>query len=111
MRTRFTKVMAGLAALTALALGGSAIAGAGQNAKPTKVPTVSSQEQPGQAPMADADTLQQGSGADDATEPAGSEKAEAAETPGSEKAGDDGPGGHADEPGDPNADHQFEGKE
>ena len=29
-----------------------------------------------------------------------------AETP-----GDDGPGGHADEPGDPNADHQFQGTE
>jgi hypothetical protein len=33
------------------------------------------------------------------------------EQPGSEASNDDGPGGHADEPGDSNADHQFEGKE
>ena len=37
----------------------------------------------------------------------GSEKAES----GSEVPGDDGPGGHADEPSNPNADHQFEGQE
>jgi len=30
---------------------------------------------------------------------------------GSEVAGNDGPGGHADEPGNPNADHQFQGQE
>jgi hypothetical protein len=41
------------------------------------------------------------------------EKGEApgSETEGAEVPGDDGPGGHADEPGDPNADHQFEGEE
>ena len=37
---------------------------------------------------------------------------ESAETPGSESApGSDGPGGHADEPGNPNANHQFQGVE
>jgi len=42
---------------------------------------------------------------------------EQAETPGveqefrAEKVNDDGPGGHADEPADPNADHQFQGVE
>jgi hypothetical protein len=35
----------------------------------------------------------------------------AAEAPGSEVAGSDGPGGHADEPGNPNADHQATGVE
>jgi hypothetical protein len=30
---------------------------------------------------------------------------------GSEVPGNDGPGGHADEPGNPNADHQFQGQE
>jgi hypothetical protein len=41
-----------------------------------------------------------------------SETSSASESgPGSEAAGNDGPGGHADEPGDPNADHQFEGQE
>ena len=33
------------------------------------------------------------------------------EAPGSETANNDGPGGHADEPGNPNADHQFQGQE
>jgi plastocyanin len=33
------------------------------------------------------------------------------EAPGSETANNDGPGGHADEPGNPNADHQFQGNE
>lgn len=46
--------------------------------------------------------VQQGdqNGADDATEAADEAKAEA-----------DGPGGHADDPADANADHQFEGEE
>lgn len=38
------------------------------------------------------------------TEPAG-------EAPGTETDKSDGPGGHADDPNDPNADHQFEGQE
>ena len=33
------------------------------------------------------------------------------EAPGSETANNDGPGGHADEPGNANADHQFQGNE
>jgi hypothetical protein len=57
-----------------------------------------------------------GSGQGTATEPAGTEQNPAAEQgggeqPGSEVAGNDGPGGHADEPGNPNADHQFQGHE
>ncbi|MEA2472595.1 MAG: hypothetical protein QOE06_510 [Thermoleophilaceae bacterium] len=44
--------------------------------------------------------------------PAASEAPGAAEAPGAETAaGNDGPGGHADEPGNPNADHQFQGAE
>jgi hypothetical protein len=39
------------------------------------------------------------------------EQSGGAEQPGSEVPGDDGPGGHADEPGNPNADHQFQGKQ
>ena len=54
------------------------------------------------ADKADTDSIEDENGADDATEPAES---------GSEVSGDDGPGGHADEPADPNADHQFEGQE
>jgi hypothetical protein len=44
----------------------------------------------------------------------GTEAAPGSETAGetgSETAGNDGPGGHADEPGNPNADHQFQGQE
>jgi hypothetical protein len=45
-------------------------------------------------------------------QPAASEAPGAAEAPGSESAtASDGPGGHADEPGNANADHQFQGVE
>jgi hypothetical protein len=45
-----------------------------------------------------------------ASEQSGSE-APGKEAPGSEAPGNDGPGGHADEPGNANADHQFQGQE
>ena len=55
---------------------------------------------------ADTDTLQEG----DQTTPdaPGAEAPEAGTEAGTEA---DGPGGHADDPNDPNADHQFEGNE
>jgi hypothetical protein len=66
----------------------------------------------------DADTVQSGDqSAPETPDTAGSsetmqEKPESAgETPGSEISGSDGPGGHADEPGNANADHQFQGNE
>jgi len=121
MRRRLTKLAAALAALAALAIGGSALASAsGGGSQPAKSPVVIQQgsvkagavaNQP--AEQADTDSIQDENGKDDATEQAdteqdeGSEKAES----GSEVPGDDGPGGHADEPGNPNADHQFEGQE
>jgi len=122
MRRRLTKLAAALAALAALAIGGSALASAsGGGSQPAKSPVVIQQQgsakagavanQP--AEQADTDSIQDENGKDDATEQAdteqdeGSEKAES----GSEVPGDDGPGGHADEPGNPDADHQFEGQE
>jgi len=66
---------------------------------------------------ADTDNVEfeSASEADDATEAGAPEtdENEAAETADSEteQPGDDGPGGHADEPANPNADHQFEGEE
>ena len=106
MRNRLIKIVAGLAVLAALALGGSAIASATQKSTP-KPPTASHQ-----APVAaDTDAIEAEDGADDASEPAETEASEAAEGPESEQPGDDGPGGHADEPANPNADHQFEGEE
>jgi len=80
MRSRLTKLGAALAALAALAVGGSALASAsGGGSSPATAP-----------PFADS-------------------TAEPAES-GSEALGDDGPGGYADEPGNPNADTQQEGE-
>lgn len=111
MRNRMMKLMAGVTALAALAFGGSAIASATQS--PSKTSPKAAQTR------VDNDAIEQENGADDATEAAESDESEAAEGPESEKGekdgtevpGDDGPGGHADEPGDPDADHQFEGEE
>ena len=108
MRIRLTKVVAGLAAIAALALGGSALASATQKAPSPKPPAAPVQQEKA---TADTDAVQDENGADDATEAAESEQSEAAESESAEAPGDDGPGGHADEPGNPNADHQFEGEE
>lgn len=97
MATRAKKVLAGIAALAALAFGGAAIAQAGGD----------SQAQHGLAP-ATSESAQQSEAPEGAE---GAEANDAAEQEGSEVPGDDGPGGHADEPANPNADHQFQGKE
>ena len=121
MRRRLTKLGAALAALAALAIGGSALASAtGGSSQQTKVPAVVQKDSakadavPNEpAEKGDSDSIQDESGKDDASEPAEgaeNETAETAET-GNEVPGDDGPGGHADEPGNPNADHQSEGQE
>jgi len=120
MRARLTKLGAALAALAALAIGGSALASAaGGGSQPANAPAV---VQPGSAkadPVAnepaekgDTDSIQDENGKDDATEAAEgpeNEAAEAAES-GSEVPGDDGPGGWADEPANPNADTQQQGE-
>lgn len=108
MRSRLTKAVAAVTLVAALAVGGATFASAASKA-PSKAPVSSkapAKEDP--AGAVDNDTLQEGDqtspdvpGAPE-SEPAG----ESAEVP-----GDDGPGGHADEPGNPNADHQFEGVE
>lgn len=56
---------------------------------------------------ADPDNLQQG----DQREPSGAGGAGSEQESGSEKVNDDGPGGHADEPGNPNADSRAQGPE
>ena len=66
-------------------------------------------------PSADTDNVQSGdqtaldNGANARSAPTGEQAGESGG--GSEVAGNDGPGGHADEPGNPNADHQFQGQE
>ena len=138
------KTAVGLAALVALALGGSALAQAGgTTAKPTPAATSSASEAPGvetapgsdgpnghadetkatsatvaqKSSATDTDNVQSGDkSAPETPDATGSESAQenpesAGETPRSETSGNDGPGGHADEPGNPNADHLNEGTE
>ncbi len=112
-----TGVVAGLAAL---ALGGSALAGAAQHvpAEAATTPAVSQESTSGP----DTDNVQSGdqttpdtagASATTADVPSAGDQADnlAGETPGSESAADsDGPGGHADEPGNPDADNQSQGQ-
>jgi hypothetical protein len=152
MSSRILKVIAGVGAMGALALGGSVFAQA-QSAPKSAEPAV---EETSTGP--DTDNIQEGDqttpdapaaktavkhaklkhatvrkatvkhaakakaaqAAPATPEPAGSTEApgtEAPEAPGAPEAAgesavaDDGPGGHADEPGNPNADHQFDGVE
>jgi hypothetical protein len=88
MSKRIRSLVIAAAAIAALATGGAVFAQARSSA-PESTPEPAQQEQ---------------SAPDD----------QAAETPGAEGKevpDDDGPGGHADEPGNPNADHRFEGEE
>jgi hypothetical protein len=115
MIERYKKGLAvsGAALLAALGVGGVAAA---QNA-PSQAPKAPAATAPAQSPTApetttgpDTDTTQSG----DQTAPdTGTGSESAAEAPGQESAsetpGGDGPGGHADEPGNPNADTQAQG--
>jgi cytoskeletal protein RodZ len=132
MTKRIQKVFVAVAALGALAVGGSAIATAqqpGQTPAPVQQSAASSEKVGGP----DTDTIQSGdqttpdtvgasasasqTAAGTAETPGteqspASEQPGAAEQPGSESAANsDGPGGHADEPGNATADHQFQGAE
>jgi hypothetical protein len=108
MTKRIQKLALAVAALAALALGGAVFAQA-QSAPSAATHHTS---------VADRDTVQSGdqttpdkpgtSGA----EQAGSESSPSSESASSESANNsDGPGGHADEPGNATADHQFQGNE
>lgn len=120
MIKRLVTALGAVGAIAALALGGSAIAGAQQSPAPTVGP--SQQSTAPESSAADHDNVQSSTGPDPADSGQISENAEApgtdkpekgekSETPGSEAPGDDGPGGHADEPATPNANHQAEGEE
>lgn len=110
LKVRKTVAALAAAAITALSVGGIALAQSGssppkQPAQTTSTPAEGTAESA--APEnsgTDPDNVQDENGKDNATE-----KSEPAEGP--ELPGDDGPGGHADEPGNPNADHQHEGQE
>jgi hypothetical protein len=100
MTKSIQKLVLALAALAAMAFGAAGFAQA----------QGSSSAAPERVSAPDRDSVQSG----DQTTP---DKARAAsETPGSENTSEsapsnDGPGGHADEPGNANADHQFQGNE
>ncbi len=103
MRARVTKLLAALAVVSALAVGGATLASATSKA-PSPTP----------AAAVDGDTLQQG---DQTTADTGGAAESSSESASSEPAGEssfesapsDGPGGHADDPANANADNQFEG--
>jgi hypothetical protein len=107
MRTRMTNAVAALAVVGTLALGGVAYAANGGQSNSGKAPATVAE--PAGGP--DTDTIQQG----DQTTPDGvageTSSAEKAGESGSEVPSNDGPGGHADEPGNPNANHQFQGNQ
>ena len=106
MRARAIKLMAGLTAVGALAFGGSALAGAAGKTPPVNPPAPAVDVQQGDQTAPDA----AGTAAESSSESAASESA--SESASSESASaSDGPGGHADEPGNANADHQFQGEE
>ena len=138
MRARLTKILAGVAALAALAFGGATLASAGSKASPPAAPAQAQENTPGDADNvqqgdqtapdntaaeqpenaageesgSDADNVQEGvqttpdNAAGEQPDSTSESTAETESAPGS-----DGPGGHADEPGNPNADHQAEGQE
>jgi hypothetical protein len=116
MTKRLQKILVALAAFAALAVGGSAIASAQQPAQgPAKVTQSATAPEPVGGP--DNDSVQ--SGDQTSPDPAGAAAEAPGEQPGSETAAEapgeqpgsetaansDGPGGHADEPGNPTANH------
>lgn len=120
MNKRGKTILATLGAVTALGVGGVAITQAGATqSKPAATSTASqgaSQKTAAgarseSANQPDTDTVQSG----DQTTPDGPQGSQSSETPGesstSEVPGNDGPGGHADEPGNASAAHQFDGQE
>jgi cytoskeletal protein RodZ len=141
MTKRIQKLFLAVAALSALAVGGSAIASAQQSGTTTTPPPASepvggpdtdsiqsgdqtTPDAPGTTASTKATTAKvalkaspkaaasQTPEAPGTEQPAASEQPGAAEQPGSESAANsDGPGGHADEPGNASADHQFQGQE
>jgi hypothetical protein len=109
MRGKVLTLMAPIAAIAVLAVGGVAYAANGTTANQPSKAKVTANSEAQSAP--DTDTIQSGDQTTPDTASNAKEGPESANESGSEVPGDDGPGGHADEPGSPNADHQFEGKE
>ena len=107
LKTR--KGVAALVALVVLALGGATISDASAAKHPRKHSSAQKKRHvkrhsPRAAQAPTETTGSETTGSETAGETSGESSSETA-------AGNDGPGGHADEPGNPNADHQFNGVE
>jgi len=144
MTDKAKKLVAAIAALAALAVGGAALAQAGDTPAQSQPGAEASEATAPENSAADKDDVQDENGKDDATEEGekreapeatapensaadkddvqdengkddATEEGEKREAPegneGKEVSGDDGPGGHADESANPNADHQGQGEE
>jgi hypothetical protein len=129
-----SKTMTATAAalLSALGVGGIAVAQSSHGSAKAPAKASQSAEVPGQESTTgpDTDNIQSGDQTSPDTAAVSSKTAkvsktakaaqsteapdsgtEAPESPGSETPGNDGPGGHADEPGNPNAQHEAQGAE
>ena len=108
------KIIVTVGAVSALALGGAALANAGSTPVKTAVqPPVERTSGPDRDKVQSGDqsTPDSPGSAEQPETPSSAEQPEAAGETGSEVPNNDGPGGHADEPGTANADHQFNGQE
>jgi Ni/Co efflux regulator RcnB len=135
MTKRIQKLVLAVAALAALALGGSVLAQAQTTTKAASEKTSAPDTDNVQSgDQTTPDTVKKGTARNrhhhavrvSLTDPAGggsgqsgsqtapdtgSSSETSSETAGESAPGNDGPGGHADEPGNANADHQFQGTE
>ena len=105
MRTRIMTAVAPIAAIAALVAGGVAYASSGGSAAQHAKANTSATAEPDQSGP-DTDNIQSG---DQTTPDTGSNAEQSSETSGESGLANDGPGGHADAPG--NVDHQFQGEE
>ncbi|MGH3379787.1 MAG: hypothetical protein ACRDP6_34155 [Actinoallomurus sp.] len=113
MRTTITKATAGIAAVALMAGGGVALASSGGSAKAAHA--TAGQVKPAGAveqSAPDTDNIQSGDQTSpDALKASSGHSQESGSESGSEVTNNDGPGGHADEPANANADHQHQGQE
>jgi hypothetical protein len=114
MARHVRKVLITVAGIAALALGGATLASAGSGSSSTQAPAAATAPQTTPSTQADGAGQESGAQAKDVDQVQSGDQTTpdaAGEQAGSETPNGDGPGGHADEPGNQNADHQFQGQE
>jgi hypothetical protein len=104
------QTIAALAGAATLAVGGAAYAASGHHGVPSHTAKAKTAATVAESTSPDTDNIQSGDQTTQDTATGGGEQIGEPGS-GSEQTGSDGPGGHADEPGNPNADHQFQGQE